>query len=75
MTDQPTTDKLDMGVTADADIRYSNDQLPSRDETIRTNALSLAISTMPRPSDEIDREIVLATAARFEAWIRTGHRD
>jgi hypothetical protein len=62
-------DKLNMGLTADAEVRHVNSQLPTHDETIRINALSLAISAQARLLD-IDREELLQTAERFETWIR-----
>lgn len=69
-TERPAAaDKLDMGLKADAEVRHVQAQLPTREETIRTNALSLAISAQPRLLDS-DRDSVIETAARFEAWIR-----
>jgi hypothetical protein len=68
--DQPTPDKLDMGLQADADIRYSNDQLPTRDEAIRINALNLAVAAQPRLLSGEPIEPILDAAARLEAFIR-----
>ena len=66
-------DKLDMGLTADAEVRHVNSQQPTHDETIRINALSLALSSFARPLDDYDRDVTLIeTANRFEAWITNG---
>lgn len=66
-------DTMSMDMKANADVRYTNAEQPTRIQFIRINAAGLAHARLPFPT--WDTSEMLIEADKIARWIDTGHAD